>query len=65
MNNIKYVIMNGDSVIGFIWEDDKLGRSIVVNDKIDLRYSVELYDRDKLEKVSDVNFVNFIWNMLP
>lgn len=64
MNNIKYVIMNGDSVIGFIWEDDERGRSIVVNDKIDLRYSVELYDRDKMEKVSDVNFVNFIFNML-
>lgn len=67
MNKPKAFIVNGDSVIGFIYFDKKRGRTIVLDNHFDINYPLSIYEitDDGQDKVASIEFIEFIQNMLP
>ncbi len=57
--------MNGDTVLGMIYEDDKYGRTMVIQEKINLAFPVYLYDVEKFKKLEEDDFSKQIWKMIP
>lgn len=65
MNKAKYCVVNGDSVLGIIYEDSEYGRTIVIEGKIDLNFPISLFDIQEQKAIVDMDFIKFIWEMLP
>jgi hypothetical protein len=65
MNKAKYWLVNGDSIIGIVYESDKYGRTLVLTEKIDVNYPINIYSTDKVEVVEETDFIEFIHSLLP
>jgi len=66
MNRAKYFLINGDGVVGIVYESDKYGRTLVVLDKLDSNHLLEIYESgDDLKKIIDVDLLEFLSSMIP
>lgn len=65
MNKVKYAIVNGDTVLGMVYESTEYGRTVTIQEKIDLNHPVYLYDIEKQQKLEETDFIKFIWEMIP
>jgi len=64
-NEFKYAVTNGDSVIAIIYEHEKYGRTVVILEKLDLNSPVTIWDKEANTPLSDTDFLEFIYNLLP
>jgi hypothetical protein len=64
-NKPKYVIINGDEIVGTIYFSEKYGRTIVFTRGINIEEPVRIYDNSLFENVVDVDFLSFIQSMIP
>ncbi|HBI37101.1 MAG TPA: hypothetical protein DDY71_05600 [Spirochaetia bacterium] len=64
-NWVTYFIVNGDRMIGCVYESDKYGRSLVFNtENINLNERIEIFD--KLGKtLEDVDLIEYFQSMIP
>lgn len=65
MNKAKYFLINGDSCIGIVYESDKYGRTLVLQEKLDTNYPLQIYSNEKQQAIEDIDLMEFIQGMLP
>jgi len=66
MNKVKYYMINDDTVIAVVYEDDKYGRTMVVTyPKLDTSSSLRLIDASTSQEINDINLLDFLQEMLP
>jgi len=64
MNKAKYFLLNGENVIGIVYEDEKYGRTLMIRENLDPNFSLSI--RDTLgNELADIDLMNFISSMLP
>jgi hypothetical protein len=64
MATAKYLMINGDTVIAIVYEDKKYGRTIVVTEKLNPRYNLQVYEID-IGLISDTDLVDYLHSCLP
>jgi hypothetical protein len=67
MSKPKYVIRNRESIIGLLWENDKLGNVLVTypDTQIDLNQDLEIWDVESCKQVNHVDLRDFLLETLP
>lgn len=65
MNKSKYFLINGDEVIGIVYEDEKYGRTLVVLGKLDANRLLNIYEAGSGKKIADTDLLEFISSMIP
>lgn len=66
MNKPKYFLINGDNIVGVVYESDKYGRTLVVLDKLNLNHQLEIYEAGgSSKKILDVDLLGFLSGMIP
>jgi len=64
MNKAKYFLLNGENVIGIVYEDEKYGRTLMIRENLDPNFSLSI--RDTLgNELADIDLMNFISSMVP
>ena len=61
----RYVLINGDYVIGFVYIESKHGRTIVLRQDLDLDSPLLVYDRETQKNVDSIDFITFLRDRLP
>ena len=64
MSKAKYVIANGDGIIGVLWENEKLGKVLVTDGKIDANHDLEIYEPMGGKPVKHVDLRDFLLEVL-
>lgn len=63
---IKYFIINDDSIIAVVHEDEKYGRTMVLNNcKINFNHDIIVHDAEANEKIKDIDLIDFLQSLLP
>jgi len=66
MNKPKYFIENASSILAIVYEDEKYGRTMVVNSyKINFNSNINIYDAETSTKIKDVDLIEFLQSLLP
>lgn len=66
MNKAKYFLGNGDKIVGIVYESDKYGRTLVVLDKLDPNYLLEIHEPNGgAKKITDTDLLEFLYSMIP
>lgn len=65
MNELKYVILNGDNVIALVFYHEVHGRSVVIQDTIDSSQPISVYDIKLGKTISEEDVISFITSLLP
>lgn len=65
MNELKYAITNGDSIVALVFYHEVHGRSIVIQEKIDSSYPVSVYDIKLGKTITEEDIISFITSLLP
>lgn len=65
MSDAKYTIKNGDSILGILWENEKLGKVLVTDGKVDMNFDLEIYDHSKNAYVKYIDLRDFLLEVLP
>lgn len=66
MNKPKYFLINGDSIVGVVYESDKYGRTLVVLNKLNLDQALEIHEAGgSAKKILDVDLLEFLSGMIP
>ena len=67
-NDMKYIVLNGDSVFAYIYENEKYGRTIVIVNSLDFSKDLKIYQRKEdgyTELLPDnLDFVEYIYSVL-
>jgi len=64
MNKAKYFLINGENVIGIVYEDEKYGRTLMIRENLDPNFSLRISDIFG-NFVGDIDLMNFISSMVP
>lgn len=65
MNKLKYYLVNGDTFVGEIYEDEKYGRSFILSDKIKIREGLALYDSKTMMSVGkNIDLIELIHELV-
>jgi hypothetical protein len=64
MNTAKYFLVNGDNIIGIVYESDKYGRTLVVLDKLNTNSSLAVRESNG-NKVANTDLMEFLYSMIP
>jgi len=63
-NKVKYFIINGDSLIGFVYESDKHGRSLVFErENINLNKKIEIWEKQG-GRVIDIDLLEYFQSII-
>lgn len=65
LSKIKYIITNEETAVAIIYENEKYGRTVVIQEKINLGFPIRIYDKEKGDWLDDIDFLNFIQEILP
>ena len=66
MNKLKYGILNGNEVVGYVYFDDEYGRTIVFTSGINIEEKLSVVAvGDNPEKTVSIDFQSFILSMIP
>ncbi len=66
MSKPKYIVINGNSIVGVLWENEKQGKVLVTNDvKIDINSDIEIRDVFTDEAVNNVDLRDFLLEIIP
>jgi hypothetical protein len=65
MNKIKYGFVNGDNVIALVYDSEEYGRTLVVLEKLDVNFNIQLIEVDTGKPVEDKSLVEFLQSMIP
>lgn len=65
MSEAKYIVINGDTILGVLWENESLGKVFVTDGKIDLNFDLEIRDFTTGENVKNVDLREFILDVIP
>jgi hypothetical protein len=66
MSKVKYLIVNGDNVLGMFYETEHLGNVFVMQEKVNFNFPLEIYTRQEsgFEKVSEIDIVTDFMEIL-
>lgn len=64
-NKPKYIIVNYDAPIGIVYEHPQYGRTIVIQEKVDLNHPIQIWDAENNKFLENSLFLTFIQEMLP
>jgi hypothetical protein len=65
-NKAKYIIINGDYIIGIVYESEKYGRTLVLQEKINPNFDLEIHKIGKDSgKINSADLMEFIHSLLP
>lgn len=65
-NQLKYYILDSDSIIALIYESETYGRTIVwTGEKVHPNSSIQVYNQLTGEVVADKSLLEFFQSMLP
>ena len=64
MNKAKYFLLNGENVIGIVYEDEKYGRTLMIRESLDPNFSLRIADILG-NYVGDIDLMHFISSMVP
>ena len=63
-NKVKYFIINGDSLIGFVYENDEFGRSLVFEkENINLNKKIEIWEKQG-GRVIDIDLLEYFQSII-
>ena len=66
MQKVKYYMTNDDGIIAIVYEGDKYGRTMVLNNcEINFNMPIEVISADTSQKVNDVDLIDFLQSLLP
>lgn len=67
MSKLKYCLVNGNDVLGYLWETEKLGNVLIMNKSVDFNTPLEIYIKTEtrgFEKVSEIDMVTDFMEIL-
>jgi len=66
-SKLKYIIVNGDGVLGMVYENEKYGRTMVIQGNIDSNFPIQIFDYENNNvQVSETTEVfEFLHGLLP
>lgn len=62
---LKYVIINGDDLLGYVYESEEFGRTIVIEKELDFNFPVKIWNTETQEVLGETDFKKFIFDILP
>jgi hypothetical protein len=66
MNKVKYILVNGDTAIGIVYESDKYGRTLVLEKPLDSNWPLQIFEQGKTDgPILDMDLMEFIHSLLP
>jgi hypothetical protein len=68
MSKAKYLMINGDTVIAIVYEDERYGRTMVVQEKINPNFDIKVCDvgiTTGNSVVQDVDLIDYLQSLLP
>ncbi len=63
MSKFKYAILNGNNVVGTVWESGSREVVVMTDNKIDMNFHLEVLDKDE-RRIADLDLVNMITRSL-
>jgi len=60
-----FIMVNGDAVIGIIYENETYGRTLVIQGKLDPNYDVKVYSAGTSTVVNEGDFLEYLHSLLP
>lgn len=64
MAKAKYCILNADSVLGLVYEDEKLGRTLVLNGEINNDFEIQIVNMDGTP-ITQSDLKEYLLSLLP
>jgi len=67
VSKLKYCLVNGNDVLGYLWETEKLGNVLIMNKSVDFNTPLEIYIKTEtrgFEKVSEIDMVTDFMEIL-
>jgi hypothetical protein len=65
-NKAKYILVNGDYVMGIVYESDTYGRTLVLERHLNPNYPLQIHEiHGNPVIVKDVDLMEFIHSLLP
>jgi hypothetical protein len=65
MNKAKYILINEDVVIAIVYENEKYGRTMVIQGKVNPNYHIKVYSIENGETICDTDFIDYLHDLLP
>jgi len=60
-----FIIINGDAVLGIVYENEAYGRAIVVQGKVDPNYDIKVFSISDNTVVGEGDFLEYLHGLLP
>ena len=60
-----FIIINGDAVLGIVYENEIYGRTIVAQGKIDPNYDIKVYSVTTNTIINEGDFLEYLHGLLP
>ena len=64
MATAKYIMVNGDTIIAIVYEDEKYGRTMVVTEKLNPNHGLKVYELG-VGTISDIDLIDYLHSCLP
>lgn len=66
MSQAKYAIINNKTLIAVLYEDEKLGKVLVLEgEKVDLKWDLEIWDIEGNKSINFIDLKDFLLKVLP
>lgn len=65
MPKVKFYVMNGDNVLGTMWETSTGREVFVLMSDWDINFGLEIFNPDNNELIDDVDSLELLMNILP
>jgi len=60
-----FIMVNGDGVLGIVYENETYGRTLVLQGKFDPNYDIKVYSAGTSTLVSEGDFLEYLHGLLP
>jgi len=60
-----FIIINGDAVLGIVYDNEIYGRTLVIQGKLDPNYDIKVYSTSTNTTVGEGDFLEYLHGLLP